>query len=94
MMNKEPNLIRTNILEKGMYLIESQKTYNKIPLPLGPYMTKYNIGESLSHKEDFIHMGNSIDFGNNLVPSTFELSQPVTVDNHRVVATPMIFLAN
>ena len=39
-------------------------------------------------------MGNSIDFGNNLVPSTFELSQPVIVDNHRVVATPMIFLAN
>lgn len=36
-------------------------------------------------------MGNSIDFGNNLVPSTFELSQPVTVDNYREVATPIIF---
>ena len=91
MMNKEPNLIRTNILEKGMYLIESQKTYNKIPLPLGQYMTKYNIGESLSHKEDFIHMGNSID-SDNLVTSTFIPNQQVKVDNYRVVATPIIFL--
>jgi len=54
-------------------------------------MTKYNIGESLSHKEDFIHMGNTIDI-DNLVTSTFIPNQQVKVDNYREVATPIIFL--